>query len=94
MSTKGNKLQCRLIGRTWNHASEDVKDEIDYLRGLSTQRLFLYETNLRQRLSLADVIAVDHAFGVGFATKFVSEVDLCIYPDEQTKAIIGVKAYV
>lgn len=71
-----------------------MKQQIDQLSGFSSYRLASYETNLRQRLTLADVIAVDHAFGVGFATKFVADVDLWIYPDEQTKAVIGVKAYV
>lgn len=78
----------------WDHASETVKQQIEQLNGFSNHRLACYETNLRQRLSLADVIAVDRAFGVGFATKFVADVDLWIYPDEQTKATIGVKAYV
>lgn len=49
---------------------------------------------MRQRLSLADVIAVDGAFGVGFATKFVADVDPWMYPGEQTKADIGVKGFV
>jgi hypothetical protein len=49
---------------------------------------------LRQRLSLADVIAVDHAFGLGFATKFVADVGPWAYPDDESEASIGVKRYV
>ena len=45
-------------------------------------------------LSVADVLGLDHAFGVGFATKFVAEVDPWVHADEQTKAAIGVKSYV
>lgn len=78
----------------WNHASEAVKQQVDQLSGFFSYRLECYETNLRQRLSLADAIVVDHAFGVGFATKFVAEVDLWVYPDDQTKSSIGVKRYV
>jgi len=53
-----------------------VKQHIDQLNGFSNHRLASYEISLHQRLSLADVIAADYAFGVGFATKFVADVDL------------------
>jgi hypothetical protein len=47
---------------------------------------------LRQSLSLADVIAVDHAFGFGFATKFVAEVDIWVNPADNMKSSISVKS--
>jgi len=84
----------KILVLAWNHASEAVKQQIDQLIGFTSSRLACYETNLRQPLSLADGIVVHHAFGLGFATKFVGDVDSWVYPGEQTKAAIGVKAYV
>ncbi len=71
-----------------------MKQQIDQLSGFERCRLQHYVPNLRQPLSVADVIVLDRAFGVGFATKFIAEVDPWVYPDEQTKATIGVKIYV
>lgn len=39
-------------------------------------------------------IVADHAWGVGIATKFVADVDPSVWPDDETKASIGVKGYI
>ncbi len=83
----GTKIQVC----AWDHASDAVKQQIEQLGGFD--RCILH-SQLAALLSVADVLVLDHAFGVGFATKFVAEVDLWVYADEQTKAAIGVKSYV
>jgi hypothetical protein len=56
------------------------------LSGFSSYRLSLVEINLRQRLSVADVIVVNHVFGSTFAKAFAAAADPLVYADKQTKA--------
>ena len=43
-----------------------------------------------QPLYLADVIVVDHAYGGGFATKYIIDLDPWMYADEHLEANISV----
>jgi len=78
----------------WDHASEAVKHQVSQLHGFTDNMLACYEINLCHTLSLADAIVVDHAFGVGFAAMFVSDVYPWMYPSEQTKTNISFKKFV
>ena len=90
LARSGTKIQAL----AWDHASEAVKQQIDQLSGFTCSMLACYVTNLHQRLSLADMIVVEHACGVSFSAKFVGDVDPWVFLDDQTKASIGVKKYV
>ena len=86
----GSKIQVS----AWEHASDPVKQLAEQLQGYPEWRLSCFETALRQTLSLADVLVLDHLFGITRAAEFVAVVDPWVLPGEKEKAKVGVKSFV
>ena len=61
---------------------------------MSDYRQQFLELKLKDRLSVADAVVLEHRLGLTKTANFVSEVDPWCYPHDDSPALIGVKKYV
>jgi hypothetical protein len=79
---------------SWAHANSIVVEHITLLGTMSDYRQQYLELKIRDRLSLADAIALVHHFGVTKAAAFVSAVDPWRFPHDDAASTFNVQAYV
>ena len=60
---------------------------------MSDYRQSFLDLQLRDRLSVADAIILHQRLGLSKAANFIEVVDPWCYPDDDTPAVIGVKAF-
>ena len=58
---------------------------------MSDYRQQFLELKLKDRLSVADAVVLEHRLGLTKTANFVSEVDPWCYPHDDSPALIGVK---
>jgi hypothetical protein len=66
---------------------------ITLLASMSDYRQSFLDLQLRDRLSVADAIILHQRLGLSKAANFIEVVDPWCYPDDDTPAVIGVKAF-
>ena len=60
--------------RVWTLAYASVVDHITQMVTMSDYRQQLFESNMRDRLSVADAVALEHRLGLNNAATFVAAV--------------------
>ena len=89
-----NVVGTLLQASSWAHANSIVVEHITLLSTMSDYRQHNLELKIRDRLSVADAIALVHHLGVTKAAAFVSAVDPWRFPHDDTHAKINVKGQV
>ena len=74
----------------WAHANPIVVEHITLLSTMSDYRQQHLELKIRDRLSVADAIALVHHLGVTKAAAFVAAVDPWRFPHDNSPATINV----
>ena len=78
----------------WSHANPIVVEHITLLITMSDYRQQNLELKIRDRLSVADTIALVHHLGVTKAAAFVAAVDPWCFPHDDAPATINVRGQV
>ena len=89
-----NVVGTLLQACSWAHANSIVVEHITLLSTMSDYRQQNLELNIRDRLSVADAIALVHHLGVTKAAAFVAAVDPWCFPHDDAPATIDVKGQV
>ena len=84
-----NVVGTLLQACSWAHANSIVVEHITLLSTMSDYRQQNLELNIRDRLSVADAIALVHHLGVTKAAAFVAAVDPWRFPHDGTPATIN-----
>ena len=79
---------------SWAHANSIVVEHITLLSTMSDYRQQNLELNIRDRLSVADAIALVHHLGVTKAAAFVAAVDPWRFPHNDAASTFHVQSYV
>ena len=89
-----NVVGTLLQACSWAHANSIVVEHITLLSTMSDYRQQNLELNIRDRLSVADAIALVHHVGVTKAAAFVAAVDPWCFPHDDSPATINVRGQV
>ena len=89
-----NVVGTLLQACSWAHANSIVVEHITLLSTMSDYRQQNLELNIRDRLSVADAIALVHHLGVTKAAAFVAAVDPWCFPHDDSPATINVRGQV
>ena len=89
-----NVVGTLLQACSWAHANSIVVEHITLLSTMSDYRQQNLELNIRDRLSVADAIALVHHLGVTKAAAFVAVVDPWCFPHDDAPATIDVQGQV
>ncbi len=89
-----NVVGTLLQACSWAHANSIVVEHITLLSTMSEYRQQNLELNIRDRLSVADAIALVHHLGVTKAAAFVAAVDPWRFPHDVAPATINVTCQV
>ena len=89
-----NVVGTLLQACAWAHANPIVVEHITLLSTMSDYRQQNLELKIRDRLSVADAIALVHHLGVNKAAAFVSVVDPWRFPHDDAASTFNVQAYV
>ena len=79
--------------RAWAHANPMVVEQITLMTTMSDYRLQFLDLKLRDRLSVADAVALEHRLGLMKAAAFISEVDPWCHPHDEAPASIIVASH-
>ena len=89
-----NGSGTQMQARAWTLANASVVDHITQMVTMSDYRQQLFESNMRDRLSVADAVALEHRLGLNNAATFVAAVDPWCFPHDSTPSSLNVKRYV
>ena len=89
-----NVVGTLLQACAWAHANQIVVEHITFLSTMSDYRQQNLELKIRDRLSVADAIALVHHLGVNKAAAFVSVVDPWRFPHDDAASTFNVKGQV
>lgn len=91
---KNNGVGTQLQVLAWAHANPIVVEHISLMVTMSDAQQQYVDLNVRDRLSVADAVVLEHRLGLTKAAAFISAVDPWSYPHDDTPALLNVKSYV
>ena len=91
---KNNGVGTQLQVLAWAHANPIVVEHSSLMVTMPDAQQQYVDLNVRDRLSVADAVVLEHRLGLTKAAAFISAVDQWSYPHDDTPALLNVKSYV
>ena len=76
----------------WEHSNPIVVEHITLMTTMTDYRQRFLDFKYRDRLSVADVVALEHRLGLMKTAAFVAEVDPWCYPHDEARVPVLVKS--